>query len=35
MKCIYCNDEINLIISNIIPVALTGAKLRKNCLSST
>lgn len=29
MKCIYCNDEINLTISDIIPAALTGAKLRK------
>lgn len=29
MKCIYCNDETNLTISDIIPAALTGAKLRK------
>ena len=29
MKCIYCNSETNLSISDIIPAALTGAKLRK------
>ncbi len=29
VKCIYCNDEENLTISDIIPAALTGAKLRK------
>ena len=29
MKCIYCNSETNLTISDIIPAALTGAKLRK------
>ena len=29
MKCIYCNNEENLTVSDIIPWALTGAKLRK------
>ena len=29
MKCIYCNSEDNLTVSDIIPAALTGAKLRK------
>lgn len=29
MKCIYCNSEIDLTISDIIPYALTGAKLTK------
>lgn len=29
MKCIYCNDETDLTVSDIIPAALTGAKLRK------
>lgn len=29
MKCIYCNGETNLTVSDIIPAALTGAKLRK------
>lgn len=29
MKCIYCNSCSNLTISDIIPFALTGAKLRK------
>lgn len=29
MKCIYCNSERDLTVSDIIPAALTGAKLRK------
>lgn len=29
MKCIYCNREADLSISDIIPAALTGAKLKK------
>lgn len=29
MKCIYCNNENDLTVSDIIPAALTGAKLRK------
>lgn len=29
MKCIYCNNETDLTISDIIPSALTGAKLKK------
>ena len=29
MKCIYCNSESNLTVSDIIPAALTGAKLKK------
>lgn len=29
MKCIYCNNESDLSVSDIIPAALTGAKLRK------
>ena len=29
MKCIYCNSEEDLTVSDIIPYALTGAKLKK------
>jgi len=29
MKCIYCNKEENLSVSDIIPFALTGAKVKK------
>lgn len=29
MKCIYCNDETDLTVSDIIPAALTGAKVKK------
>lgn len=29
MRCIYCNNESDLSVSDIIPAALTGAKLRK------
>ena len=29
MKCIYCNRDTDLTVSDIIPAALTGAKLRK------
>ena len=29
MKCIYCNSETDLTVSDIIPYALTGAKLKK------
>ena len=29
MKCIYCNNESDLTVSDIIPYALTGAKLKK------
>lgn len=29
MKCIYCNRDSDLTVSDIIPAALTGAKLRK------
>ena len=29
MKCVYCNEERDLTVSDIIPYALTGAKLRK------
>lgn len=29
MKCIYCNNDSDLSVSDIIPAALTGAKLRK------
>lgn len=35
MKCIYCNDESNLTVSDIIPAALTGAKLRKRFVCGT
>ncbi len=34
MKCIYCNDKTDLTISDIIPAALTGAKLRKKFVCS-
>ena len=29
LKCIYCNTDSDLTVSDIIPFALTGAKLRK------
>lgn len=29
MKCIYCNEETNMTVSDIIPAAITGAKLKK------
>ena len=29
MRCIYCNDESDLTVSDIIPAALTGAKLTR------
>ena len=29
MRCIYCNSDKDLTVSDIIPAALTGAKLRK------
>ena len=29
MKCIYCNNDSDLTVSDIIPYALTGAKLKK------
>lgn len=28
MKCIYCNNESDLTVSDIIPYALTEAKLK-------
>ena len=35
MKCIYCNNENDLTVSDIIPAALTGAKLRKRFVCRT
>ncbi len=35
MKCIYCNKEHDLTVSDIIPAALTGAKLRKRFVCHT
>lgn len=35
MKCIYCNDDKDLTVSDIIPAALTGAKLRKRFVCHT
>lgn len=35
MKCIYCNRDTNLTLSDIIPAALTGAKLRKKFICRT
>lgn len=35
MKCIYCNDDKHLTVSDIIPAALTGAKLRKKFVCHT
>lgn len=35
MKCIYCNRDTNLTVSDIIPAALTGAKLRKKFVCLT
>ena len=29
MKCIYCNDDTELTVSDIIPYTLTGAKVRR------
>lgn len=29
MKCIYCNEETELTVSDIIPFALTGAKVKR------
>lgn len=35
MKCIYCNAETDLSVSDIIPAALTGAKLKKRFVCRT
>lgn len=35
MKCIYCNATSDLTVSDIIPFAITGAKLRKNFVCHT
>ena len=35
MKCIYCNSDSDLTFSDIIPAALTGAKLRKKFVCRT
>ncbi len=35
MKCIYCNNDNDLTVSDIIPAALTGAKLRKRFVCHT
>lgn len=35
MKCIYCNSDRDLTVSDIIPAALTGAKLRKRFVCHT
>lgn len=35
MKCIYCNRDTDLTVSDIIPSALTGAKLRKKFVCRT
>lgn len=35
MKCIYCNSDSDLTVSDIIPAALTGAKLRKKFVCRT
>lgn len=35
MKCIYCNDDTDLTVSDIIPAALTGAKVRKKFVCHT
>lgn len=35
MKCIYCNRDSDLTVSDIIPAALTGAKLRKKFVCHT
>ena len=34
-KCIYCNSSDNLTISDIIPYALTGAKVTKKFVCKT
>lgn len=35
MRCIYCNSDKDLTVSDIIPSALTGAKLRKRFVCRT
>jgi len=35
MKCIYCNATSDLTVSDIIPFAITGAKLRKSFVCHT
>ena len=35
MKCIYCNSEEDMTISDIIPAALTGAKLTRRFVCNT
>ena len=35
MKCIYCNSEENMTVSDIIPWAITGAKLQKQFVCKT
>lgn len=35
MKCIYCNSEAELTVSDIIPWALTGAKVQKKFVCRT
>jgi len=34
-KCIYCNSSDNLTVSDIIPFALTGAKVTKKFVCET
>lgn len=29
MKCVYCNEDFELTVSDIIPYAMTGAKVKK------
>lgn len=35
MKCIYCNSEEELTLSDIITYAITGAKLKKSFVCKT
>ena len=35
MKCVYCNTEKDLTVSDIIPYALTGAKVQKRFVCRT
>ena len=35
MKCIYCNSEEKMTVSDIIPAALTGAKLTRRFVCNT
>lgn len=35
MKCIYCNKQTDMTVSDIIPSAITGAKLKKKFVCRT